>query len=199
MDGPVVHGRQYLSPTIQPTEQVKLDWHAGVLLMNSPRAGVACGFLPEQITLGEGIEITDLQLNVPKGMPCFGAKEDLYACIGLSATDGRPLSESRHALLSAMCSSFNTGFTVNLDKFPEGDQYGRLVDHVPVNEIAGEMGAAPVLVARVGLTLRAPCLAGCTYTLRDWHFKEIGTGKIGDDGVLDVPKDKPVFVVELER
>jgi hypothetical protein len=37
------------------------------------------------------------------------------------------------------------------------------------------------------------------YTFRDWHMKAVGTGKVGPDGVIEIPSDKPIFCIELSR
>ncbi|MBT5612511.1 MAG: hypothetical protein HN742_22755 [Lentisphaerae bacterium] len=197
--GPIVHGRQYLAPVIKPTPQIQLDWHTGVLTLDSPAAKAACGFLQNEVQLGDGIRIRDVSLGIPEGMPCVKADEDTYACVGLVATDGQPLKTSKRALLSAVCTSFNTGFTVDTEAFPNGDQFGKLVNHVPTNRIAKTFGTAPVLVARVGLTLEAPCLVGCTFKLLDWHLNPIREGRIGDDGILTISSDEPVFIGEFSK
>jgi len=199
IDGPVVHGRQYISPVIRPTPEIQLNWHDGVLKMDSASAKVACGFLPDRVRFDGDVELSDISLQIPGDMPYLTSEEDLYACVGLVAADGQPLAESRRMLLSAVCSSFNTGFTVALENFPKGNHYGKLVDYVPTNKIADDFGKAPVLVARVGLTCRSPLLVGCTYTLRDWHMKTIRNGRVGDDGVIAIGRDEPVFIVEIER
>ena len=61
-----------------------------------------------------------------------------------------------------------------------------------------ECGKAPVLVARVGATIECKDIDGMKYTLRDWHMREIGRGQV-KDGVLNIPGDKAVFVIELTR
>lgn len=199
VDGPVVHGRQYLSPVIQPTRQVRLDWHKGVLRLDAPTAKVACGFLPDQIVFADDVELSGLSVSAPEGMPYFAANEDRYVCFGMVARDGRALSETRAMLLSAVCTSFNTGFSINTDAFPGGNQYGRLVDHVPTGKIARDFGSTPVLVARVGLTLKAPCLANTTFRLLDWHLDVLREGRIGADGVLTIRNDEPAFCTEITR
>ena len=81
-----------------------------------------------------------------------------------------------------MSTSFNTGFT-----FADKEKGVKMA-----------AGTLPVLVARVGAMVESPALAGMKYTLRDWHMQKIGEGTV-EGGVLKIPNDKPIFIVELDR
>jgi len=59
-------------------------------------------------------------------------------------------------------------------------------------------GTTPVLVARVGATVKADAINGMKYVMRDWHLQPIAEGVV-EKGTLVIPSDQPVFVVELER
>jgi hypothetical protein len=61
-----------------------------------------------------------------------------------------------------------------------------------------QFGSLPVLVARVGLTIKAPILAGRSFVVKDWHLKEIRKGTILEDGVLKISETEPAFIVEVE-
>ncbi len=61
-----------------------------------------------------------------------------------------------------------------------------------------QFGSLPVLVARVGLTLKAPSLAGRSFTIKNWHLKEIRKGTISPDGILNISENDPAFIVEIE-
>jgi len=47
--------------------------------------------------------------------------------------------------------------------------------------------------------LTAPQLAGMDYRWLDWHFRQIGSGKVDADGRLEIPVDEPIFYIELTR
>jgi hypothetical protein len=59
-------------------------------------------------------------------------------------------------------------------------------------------GDLPVLVARVAAKVKCDGLNGMKYVFRDWHNNAIGEGTVAG-GVLEIPNDKPIFCVELER
>jgi len=200
VEGPVVHGREFLPPEIQPTSQMGLDWHAGILKLDAAKAKAAAGFLPEKVTFSDGIEIDNLTVHVPEDMPYTKPGEDRFVCFGLAAADGQSLAESKRLVLSATSGAFNTGMKVNLEKWPVGNQFGRLHDYVEWGfPMCEQFGSLPVLVARVGFTLKAPVLAGCRYTLKDWHLRTVREGTIAGDGVLTVEPSEPVFIVEFQR
>jgi hypothetical protein len=104
----------------------------------------------------------------------------LYVNFALYSTDGSPLDKASKISLSLVSTSFNTGFSLGTGKNPH------------------KAGDLPVLVARVGGTVKAPALEGMRYTLRDWHLKDIGTGVV-QNGTFTLPSDKPVFFVEFTR
>jgi hypothetical protein len=56
-----------------------------------------------------------------------------------------------------------------------------------------------VLVTRVGATVTAKSLAGMKYRMIDFNERVLVEGTIGDDGVLRVPADQPVWLTELTR
>jgi hypothetical protein len=37
------------------------------------------------------------------------------------------------------------------------------------------------------------------YEMLDWHMRPLGKGTVRGGGVLEVPSDRPVFVVRFER
>ncbi len=197
--GPVVHDREFLPAEINPTEQINLNWHKGVLHLDTPQAKAAAGFLPEKVSFKDGIEISNFKIHIPKDLPYYKQNEDRFVCFGLSATDGKTLAASKKILLSAMCGAFNKGMEMNTKKWPAGNQYGRMNDYAAWGtEMCEQFGSLPVLVARVGLTVKAPMLAGRSFVVKDWHLKEIRKGTISADGVVKVSENEPAFIVEIE-
>ena len=198
--GPVVHGSQFSIPIIMPTDQIKLDWHKGILVMDSSKAKAACGFLSENMAFKDDIKFENIHVDIPKDMPYCSTDEARYACVGLTSMDGNDICKSKHLILSAVSTSFNSGLKLNTDKWPKGNQYGQLVDYIaPGNDLIADYGHLPVLVARVGFTMKSPILAGGNYVFRDWHLRKLQEGKINNNGRIDVPSSIPVFIVEIYK
>jgi len=65
-------------------------------------------------------------------------------------------------------------------------------------EIARGNVAVAEYFGRVGVTIECKDIDGMKYVMRDWHMRDIGQGTVAG-GVLKVPADKPVFVIELAR
>jgi hypothetical protein len=199
VSGPLVHGREFLPPQVEPTDQIHLNWQKGILRIDSPQAKAAAGFLPDRVSFKDGIEIYDFNIHIPKDLPYYKPNEDRYVCFGLTSTDGQELAKSKKIIMSAMCGSFNTGMKMDLVNWPKGNQYDRMQDFVECPKMCAQYGTLPVLMARVGFTLKAPVLSGHRYTLKDWHLKPLGAGTIGSDGLLTIRNSQPVFLVEFEK
>jgi len=150
---------------------------------------VANELLPE-IRFNSGAVIRNVTVKNPEGMPYPVAKDELYLAITLASCDGQPLGVTKRAVLSAMSTSFNTGYQLDTDKRPLPEYKGAEVKN---------RGTLPVLVARVGCVVECPALAGMTYVLRDYHMRKIGKGTIAKDGIVTISADVPIFVIELTR
>jgi len=55
-----------------------------------------------------------------------------------------------------------------------------------------------VLVARVAATVEAKAIDGMRWTMYDWTMATLASGTV-NGGRLNIPSDKPVFLVRLER
>ncbi len=189
--GPVVRfeDRNTHNP-YRPTNQILFDWKKGYLSKDAPTGVAWTGMLAhygEQVTFNHGVTLRNVVINNPEGIFQPVREDEKYIAFSLYATDGQPLENAKSASLSLVSTSFNTGFrlgdtVVNPYRPPQGTVGGRF----------------PVLVARVGATIEAPALDGMSYTLRDWHMKEIGRGRV-ENGVFTLSSEQPVFVVEFER
>jgi hypothetical protein len=102
----------------------------------------------------------------------------------LASEDGKPLGSCGGAVLVLVGSSFNTGLAVR--RKPDG---GYDVD----------WGRKPVLVTRVAATVVARQLAGMRWRMIDFSERLLARGRVGVDGVLSVPADRPVWLTELVR
>jgi hypothetical protein len=202
--GPAVRPNVYESQPIRPTEQIAFDAKRGHLMFDSPAVASYTGFFADYgkpvIEFSSGVRFSGVQVVNPENMPYPVKADEQYVALTLATADGKPLAETKRAVLSAVSTSFNTGYELDLTRSSGGRQ-----DHPPregLREFWGahpkNPGSAPVLVARVGVTVEAPQLAGMKYTLRDWHMRPIGEGVV-EGGSLVVPADQPVYLVDLTR
>lgn len=204
VDGPSYRQGVYEPCPVKPTDEIEYDWHKGHLKFDSPGASGYVGFygqygrplnFSKSGAVFDGIEIAN-----PEGMPFPVTPEEGYVAILLASADGAPLKETRRAFISAVSTSFNTGYGLDVTKSSQGmHQAGP--KNVPAEEFWGAWpipGKAPVLVARVGVTVSCPAIDGMRYTFLDWHMRPIERGAV-EGGILRIPADKPVFVVELQR
>ena len=165
-----------------PSDQIIFDWKKGYLKMDAPGAVAFTGFMQavgDAVRFEHGVELRDVRVHNPEGI-YEPIDERKYIAFSLYSEDGKPLDEADRISLSLVSTSFNSGFNID-------PQTGKVT-----------RGELPVLVARVAGEVHCPALDGMTYTLRDWHLQPLGTGVV-TDGILRVPNDQPVFVIELRR
>ena len=171
-----------------PGEQITFDHHAGFLKIDAPGAVAftgSAGPVDQSIRFeGANVTLKDVTIRNDPGMFDPVGDDERYIAFSLATDDGKTLAEARRVVLSLVSTSFNTDFKFNTDPL-DGNW-------------TATRGTLPVLTARVSATIVAPALTGMRYTMRDWHFKDIGSGVV-NDGVLNVPMDKPIFIIELQR
>ena len=194
--GPTVYPGINQTCAIRPTDQISFDYRKGNLVFDAPSAVSYTGFFAQNggpVKFGNGIVLDNVTINNPEGIAYPMGADEKYLSLGIVAEDGRPLGESKTITISLVSTSFNAGFSLNLDNVAKRRPYDdiRLGDDVPP-------GKPAVLVARAGAEVRVPMLNGMRYAFKDWYFRTIDTGIISN-GVLKIPADKPVFLVELTR
>jgi len=203
--GPSVRPNVYESDPLRPTPEIAFDRKRGHVLFDAPGAVAYTGFFAQygadRIDFGNGVRFSDVAIVNPPDMPYPVAADEQYVSLALASTDGLPLAETKRALLSAVSTSFNSGYALDLTRSNQGMQRDGPKD-VPPREFwgawAAKPGTTPVLVARVGVTVQAPSLDGMRYVLRDWHLREIGAGTV-EGGVFRLSPEQPAFVVEFLR
>jgi hypothetical protein len=187
VEGPTIDPlAQALPSRLRPTPQIEFAVDQGLLRMDSPNAAGIVGFTANagpQVRFKNGIVLNDLKIHVPNGMPhAEGIVEERYLAFLLTSQDGLPLTKTRRATLSLKSTSFNSGFELLLKP-----------------DALATAGTLPVLEARVSASIQGKALAGMRYRLLDWHFREIGSGTVGANGVLRLPANRPIWVVDLRR
>jgi len=203
VDGPSYRQGVYEPCPVKPTDEIEFDWHKGHLKFDSPGAIGYVGFHGAHggpVVFSGGAAFRDIEVRNPEGMPFPVTPEEGYVAILLASADGAPLARAKKAVLSAVSTSFNTGYGLDVTKTSQGmHQAGP--KNTPAEEFWGAWpipGKAPVLVARVGVTVEARGIDGMAYTLLDWHMRPLERGTVRG-GAIRIPAEKPVFIVELER
>jgi hypothetical protein len=194
--GRPVRQRYYEASPIRPTSEIEYDWQRGHLKFDAPGVAMYSGFFAHReaaagVKFACGVTLRDVAIANPPQTPYPVGADEKYLTFALVARDGRPLAKTSSALLSAMSTSFNTGFKLDESKVVAPLWFQN-------RGATLSRGRAPVLVSRVAATVAGDAIEGMSYTFRDWHLKAIGSGKVAG-GVLKVPSDKPIFVVELSR
>lgn len=171
---------------VKSTDQITWDIGRGGLRMDSPGTAAFTGFFSrfgEKMAFANGITLSDVKISVPPKMPYpEGIEKERYIGFVLCAEDGKPLSQTKRATLALKSTSFNTGFKMLWKD-------GNLSDG----------GTLPVLEARVAASVRGRALIGMRYSFLGWDMKQITSGTIGADGVLKVPSNLPIWIIELTR
>ncbi|MEM1213139.1 MAG: hypothetical protein AAGI68_12680 [Planctomycetota bacterium] len=183
VEGPKVRADSYLVPSvIQPTDQITFDTTQRQLTIDTPQAMAYVGFFAshrsDTLRFKHGVEVSGIEFNNPPDTPYPITDEERYFAFGLVSTDGQPLGQAKTATLSLVGTSSNTGLDLSGEK--------------------PDYGTTPVLVTRVGATLRCDAINGMRYVMHDYHMNELASGKI-ESGVLTVPSALPVFCIDLSR
>ncbi len=174
-----------------PTDQIVFDWKKGYLKFDAPGAVAFTGLMAnvgDTVAFDHGVTLSEVRIHNPEGIADPVTEDEKYIAFALHTLDGKPLAQTKHASLSIVSTSFNTGFKMGTGSHPS-----------PYKPPSGTVGGdAPVLVARVAATVQCPALDGMTYTFYNWRLEPIDSGVVAD-GRLAVPADQPVFCIELTR
>jgi hypothetical protein len=185
VEGPVVKfaDRNTHNPYAANNE-ITFDHKKGFLKFDAPGAVAFTGLLAnygDKVEFSNGLSLTNVSINNPEGIFEPIGDNEKFITFALTSQDGKPLARTKSAMLSLVSTSFNTGFY-----------------HGTSPKDPNRAGTLPVLVARVGATIKSSDLIGMNYTFRDWSMAVIDQGQITGDSLV-VPADKPIFFVELSR
>jgi hypothetical protein len=200
VEGPIIKNRGvYEACPIEPTGEISHDWQKGHLIFDSPGTVMYTGFLAQyggDPEFSNGIRLSDVIIHNPEGIAYPVKDDEKYIEFCIASADGKDLAHTEKAYLSLVSTSFNSGFSID-EKAHASRPY------TPTREWGWDLdnlilGTPPVLVARVGATVHGEVLDGMKYRMVDWNFREIRKGIIRN-GMLEIPADLPVFLVELTR
>ncbi len=193
VDGVLISGEQHATEAVvKPTDQIAYRWREGIMVIDDPRAKVLVGFVPRNFEFRDGLSLRRIHVNTPEGMP-FVIPGERYVGFGIVSLDGEPLDRSTKLLVSAVNTSFNSGFKLDLAKMAQDTAYA----HGLARAIA-DRGNAPVVIGRVGLTLQADWLRGRHYRMIDYNNNVLAQGVLTRPR-LTIPDDLPVYMTELSR
>jgi len=188
---------------VRPTPQIEYDWKKGHLIQDAPTAVSYTGFFAQhggpvkfrdnRIILDQVTVRNEEGINYPVG------SDELYISFALVALDGQPIETSKQMNLSLVSTSFNYGMKLNEDNVARGDLGYTAKPFEGLNPGANVPGKPLVSYALPAARITSPALVGVKWVAKDFHFKEISTGAVGEDGVLSVSNEKPIFVIELSR
>ncbi len=202
--GPSLHEDIRAPNPTRPNDSIEYDWGQGHLKFDAPGVIGYVGFFGQRtgpVTFRSGASFTKVTVSNPPGIAYPVTPDENYVAIMVASQDSQPLATTKRAVVSAVSTSFNTGYKLDLTKSAKGNRRNG-PENVPPRIWKGawpeDPGTGPAIVARVGVTITAPEIAGMAYTLRDWQMRDIGQGTV-TDGVLTIPSDKPIFVIELRR
>ncbi len=196
--GPSYRGRVYEVNPITPTPQVTYDWQKGHLTFDAPGVAMYTGFLgqygQERVGFKNGVVFDNVEIYNPPGMPYPVSADEKYVSISCTSTDGTRLEDAQEILLSAVSTSFNSGFKLDPSKLKREfawtfkENTGATVD----------VGKLPVQVSRVGVTVETPSWTGYYYEMLDFHLRPLAQGKI-QGKQLHIPGDQEIFLVRVVK
>ncbi len=199
--GPVVDPFLQQANPLRPTDQIAYDWHKGHLQIDTPVAATYTGFFAQHggaVTFKSGVTLDKIVIVNDAGISYPMSDAEQYVSFALVAKDSKPLAESKAIYCTLVSTSFNNGFKLNDDNVARGD-LGYTGKPYQGMELGDKTPGPPVLYARAGGVVTAKAIAGMAYKAVDWHFKTVLEGKVGADGVLTIPANKPIFSIELSR
>ena len=187
-DGPVMRFNGFERPCpLRPSPHIEYDYQRAHVIIDAPGAAAYTGFLgqygADAVRFRNGVTLRDVVHADPPGTP-YPAGDERFTSFTLASEDGQPLDKCARAVLALVASSFNTG--LKIERAADG-------------RIKYDWGREPVLVTRLGGTVAAPSLAGMRWRMIDFNERVLAEGTVGADGVVRVPADRPVWLVELQR
>lgn len=205
VDGHAVRPNVYESNPVRPNDAITFDWHRGHLALDAPGIASFTGFFGElregSFSFANGARISEVSVVNPDGIAYPMTPEETYVSISVVARDGTSLADCTRAVVTAVSTSFNPGFRLDLSRSNQGRQDNGPAE-VPPREYWGAWMASPgkgdALVARVSCRLAHPGVVGMRYVFRDFFLREIGTGTVPADGLV-IPGDREIFLVDLQR
>ncbi len=200
VDGPTVERGLNEANPVRPTSQIAYDWQRGNMHLDAP-AGVAwTGFFARNggpVTFSNGMVMDQVEVINDEGVNYPVTKDELYVSFAVAAEDGKPLTETKKAVMTLVSTSFNYGFKLKEDSVAGGNFGYTGKPYIGMNAGGNVPGKPAVAYVRAGARITTGPLKGMHYRMINWHFQEIASGTLGDQFVI--PADKPIYTIELSR
>ena len=200
VEGPTVERGMMEANPVRPTSQITYDWQRGNMRLDAPSGVSWTGFFARHggpVTFSNGIIMDQVEVINDPGVNYPVTKDELYVSFAVVAQDGKPLPESKKAVMTLVSSSFNYGFKLNADQVAGGNFGYTGKPYIGMNGGGDVPGKPAVAYIRAGARITSGPLKGMHYRMIDWRSQEIASGTVGE--VLVIPANKPVFTIELSR
>ena len=161
-----------------PVSGLTYDWQRGLMIVDTPTAKAAVGFVDKAISFGDEIEITEITGIDPR-----------FVCFAFVSTDGRPLREARHAILVLTSYGENRGRIVRPDLDAVSANVSRFA------KLIQSWGVASPDIARPSATIQLG--GGWNWQAFDFTLQPIAEGK--EQETLHLPAGAPIYRVQLDR
>jgi len=167
-----------VSQPCSPVAGLTYDWQRGLMVIDTPTAKAAVGFVDETVSFNDEVEITDITRIDPR-----------FLCFAFVSTDGRPLQEARNALLVLTTYGENRGRILRPDPDAVSADVSRFA------KLVQSWGVAPPAIARPSVTIQLG--SHWNWQAFDFTLRPIAKGK--EQRTLHVPAGMPVYHVQLDR
>jgi len=185
-----------LPPTTSPIRaadgQIVYQWSGpgkgGQLVIDSPRCKSVVGWPGERWAFADGWSVEGIRVGAATDAMLPNSAG--FGCVTIAANDGRPLTESSEIVVSMVAKSQNTGFTIDPSRAKPG-----IIKQLATSVV--EPGKPPVIVDRVGGTIRGPWPAGARYHKYSFDLAEYESGPVGTE--LRISPEEPMFYCTITR
>ncbi len=198
--GPTVERGLMEANPVRPTSQIAYDWQRGNLRLDAPGGVSWTGFFARHggpVAFSNGIVMDQVEVINDPGVNYPVTPEELYVSFAVAAQDGKPLAETKQAIMTLVSTSFNYDFKLDEEKVAAGNLGYTGKPYENMNMGGNVPGKPAVAYVRAGARIATGPLKGMRFRMIDWHFTEIASGTLGAS--LVIPADKPVFTIELTR
>jgi len=161
-----------------PVPGLTYDWKRGLMVIDTPAAKAAVGFIDETVSFADEVELTNVAGIDPR-----------FLCFALVSTDGQPLPKARRALLVLTTYGENPGRTLWPDPDAVRGNQPRFA------KIVQSWGRGPAAIARPSATIHLD--GGWNWHAVDFMLRPVAEGQ--NEKTIRWPADTPVFRVELAR
>ena len=156
-----------------PVSGLTYDWQRGLMVIDTPTAKAAVGFVDQTVSFSDGVGITDIAGIDPRFV----------------STDGRPLQEARHAILVLTTYGENRGRILR----PNPDAVSANVSRFA--KLVQSWGAAPPAIARPSAKIQFG--THWNWQAFDFTLQPIAEGKKQE--TLQIPAGTPLYRIQLDR